>query len=118
MWPYPHPIRLRGFWAVEPAGDAARVRYCRRFGAPTSLDEHEQVWLVCEGAIGRGAVVLNGEYVGEIDPDSPMWQWDVTRRIKSRNELCLELERNADSAQENAPARTVRLEIRTSLVRP
>jgi hypothetical protein len=109
---------LRGFWAVEPAGDASRVRYCRRFGAPTSLDEHEQVWLVCEGVIGRGVVVLNGEFVGGIDTGSAMCQWDVTRRLKSRNQLCLELERNEDTPQENAPARAVRLEIRTSLVRP
>jgi beta-galactosidase/beta-glucuronidase len=124
MYRYPHLIRLRGFWEHESL-DAPQAgwRYCRRFGAPTGLDYHERVWLVCQDIAAPAAIRLNGQIVGAAADKGADFQCDITPLLQSRNRVCLEFsseERQETAAldKDHQPAGAVRLEIRTTLTPP
>jgi hypothetical protein len=113
---YPHRIRLRGPWECEPLrrdGDGPLpapsrmtlpcrwadgglhdfvgwVRFRRRFGYPGTIDPHERVWLTGAGISGRAALRLNGEPLAE--GVAGPFAFDVTARLRSRNELAVEIE--------------------------
>jgi beta-galactosidase/beta-glucuronidase len=129
MYRYPHVIRLRGFWRGDELREAQQIeaqqsplRYCRRFGAPTGLDYHERVWLVCEGIAAPATIYVNGEVVGNTATSAADFECDMTSRLQSRNEVCLEFAAAAAGLtplpQPDEPARAVRLEIRTTLSLP
>jgi hypothetical protein len=125
MYQYPHVIRLRGFWERAPGSepDEAGCRYCRRFGAPTGLDYHERVWLVCQAIAAPATIELNGEDLGKTAAPHDDFECDITSRMQSRNEVCLRLVASdlapADPPPAiEEPARAVRLEIRTTLTLP
>src|SRR5207249_514900 len=104
---YPHRIRLRGPWECEPlvcAGDAplparsrvtmpcrwgdfaGRVRFRRHFGYPGRIDPHERVWLTFAGADRDAAVRLNGDEIGRHRGAFEPFEFDVTTRLRPRNE--------------------------------
>jgi len=106
-----HPIRLRGPWECETiAGDARRVHMpatradvlksidagrllCRRqFGCPTCLAPHEQVWLVIERPALAGEVRLNDEPLGTTRSADRISEFNITGRLRDRNELCLDFQ--------------------------
>ncbi len=139
-----HTIRLRGPWEGElvaadadghvvetvrvhmPAavssivrgGFAGTLRLRRRFGCPTCLDPHEAVFLVIAGCRLSGPVSLNGEPLGQIDPEpAATTEFDITKCLQDRNELVLELAVAADQTGGDDTATAmlfddVRLEIR------
>lgn len=112
---YPHRIRLRGPWECQPlawhpaerarelpaarrvtmpcrwadgglAEFRGRVRFVRRFGYPGRIDEFERVWLTLDGVEGSFTLWLNDVALGDA------WATDVTRLLKARNELRVEIE--------------------------
>jgi hypothetical protein len=103
---YPHRIRLRGPWTVEPAGPG-RVVCRRRFGLPRRLDAGERVFLTGDGSSGRVAVTLNGSPLG--DADGAAWEFEVGVWLRERNELAVEADARDDGA---VPWGEVALEIR------
>ena len=105
--------RLRRRCAVR-----GRLRLRRHFGCPTGLDESTTVRLVLEG-VGRSAsVMLNGERLIHGPGPSDSTVFDVTSRLRERNELAVEdeLPRNTREDDTNAPEmlRAARLEIVTA----
>lgn len=100
----PHVIRLRGPWECAalgsgriqlPASSAAlhgltgSVSFSRRFGMPTGLAGHDQVWLLIEPH-SPGTARLNEQSLGSFSAENPV-AVDVTKQLKHRNELTLEL---------------------------
>jgi hypothetical protein len=103
---YPHRIRLRGPWEVEPPGAPPRrlvlpcrwaesglsftgpARFRRRFGYPGTIDADERVWLTGDGVGGRVAVRLNGTAIGEAEG---AFTFEVTALLRARNELLLDV---------------------------
>jgi hypothetical protein len=67
------------------------VRFRRRFGYPGRIDAHERVWLVFEGVVDRAEVRLNEEVLGEHAGDGP-FEFEVTSRLRPRNELSVEVD--------------------------
>jgi len=93
----PHCIRLRSPWdgRCEPSDDVHDVRFHfrRRFGYPTGIGAGDRIWLVMELSpeTGERAVVaLNGEVLEPHDLAAVDSRWDVTVRLRPRNELLIE----------------------------
>src|SRR5262245_55433798 len=102
---YPHRIRLRGPWEYQRpqssgrltlpvalvdtplSASAGAVCFRRRFGYPGRIDPGERVWLVIEAPAGPLTLSLNGEPIGWCAGDA---EWDVTDRLRPRNELVIE----------------------------
>ncbi|HEX4142103.1 MAG TPA: hypothetical protein VHY91_01025 [Pirellulales bacterium] len=78
----------------EPLGRdfRGRVRFLRSFGRPTRLEPDEQVWLVCDGVDLTGWALLNGEQLGPLPGFRQPASFDVTSRLKERNELAIDVE--------------------------
>jgi beta-galactosidase/beta-glucuronidase len=116
-----HAIRLRGPWECEPlerdgpAGDlppagkttvpgdwsqllgddfVGRVRYTRRFNAPTNLGPSERVWLVVEGVDHEADVLLNGRPLGTMPGPRPK-RFDITALVEPHNVLHIEVRLSA-----------------------
>jgi hypothetical protein len=117
-----HTIKLRGPWQIEALesqsgslppptettipGDwgntrgqegRGRVRYTRRFGLPTNLEPNERVSLVIGRVDFSAAILLNGQSLGKQTRDDGEQRYDVTSRLKPRNELQIEMEMPADA---------------------
>jgi hypothetical protein len=113
---YPHRIRLRGPWQVQPLHGLdvsqplpaaltmrmpgrlsdtplhdfrGRLRFRRRFGYPGRIDIWECVWLTFAGIEGQASVGLNGQKLGELGGPG---DFDVTRLLQIRNEVTVELQ--------------------------
>jgi hypothetical protein len=113
---YPHRIRLRGPWQVQPLnsaepgtplpgpltmrlpgrlGDTALhgfrglVRFRRAFGYPGRIDAGERVWLTFAGVEGRAAVDLNGRHLGDVGGAG---EFDVTSLLQQRNVLLVDVQ--------------------------
>lgn len=116
---YPHRIRLRGPWECEPLARmpasaeplpprcrlilpcrwrdglgefAGRVRFRRRFGLPRTLDAFERIWLTFAGIEDRALFHLNGELLGQQDQANEPCEFEVTRLLRTRNELVVDVE--------------------------
>lgn len=108
-----HVIRLRGPWEaisgvsgatetvritlpIAPGADLAAlsggVKFLRRFGRPTGLEAHEQVWLVLDGT--RGRVLLNDELLGDCLANAQA-RFNVTARLEERNVIAIETQLDA-----------------------
>jgi beta-galactosidase/beta-glucuronidase len=102
-----------------------RVRYTRRFGLPTNLEPHEQVWLEIDGVDYFGTVSLNGRSLGDVVGYRSAREFDIRNVLTERNLLTLEVELPAYGPGAAAPGRPnrehlpggpigeVRLEIRS-----
>jgi hypothetical protein len=84
----------------------------RRFGCPTCLDPHEAVWLVIEGPLFPGDVLLNEEPLGSIAAASAAAEFDVTSRLRERNELVFNFDLARPASADSLLFTDVRLEIR------
>jgi beta-galactosidase/beta-glucuronidase len=86
-------VHLPADWGVKLGADfRGRVRYVRRFGLPTNLEPHEQVWLVIDGVDYFGMVSLNGKPLGEMVGYQEAREFDVGDLLADRNLLTLEVE--------------------------
>jgi hypothetical protein len=126
-----HAIRLRGPWECQthdgpsrrvhmPAALVAvidgehqgRLVCRRRFGCPTCLDPHERVWLVIERPAFSGEAHLNNEPLGRIHITHQIIDFDITNRLRERNDLTLDFDIAAPQAIDDLLFADVRLEIR------
>jgi hypothetical protein len=106
---YPHVIRLRGPWQVEPVGRPARrinmpgcwqtdelkdfdgrVRFRRRFGYPGRIDLSERVWLTLSKFSALTEIRLNGVLLGSAA--QAYLEFPITELLQERNELLLEVD--------------------------
>lgn len=69
-----------------------QVEYLRRFGLPTNLTADEQVLLVVDRVDWQATITLNGELLGRQTHADGSRRYDITRRLKPRNELRLVVE--------------------------
>jgi hypothetical protein len=91
--PPPGRMVMPADWAQSLGRDfRGRVRFLRAFGRPTRLEPEEQVWLVCDGVDLAGWATLNGEQLGPVDGFRQAARFEVTGRLKERNELAIEVE--------------------------
>jgi hypothetical protein len=130
-----HAIRLRGPWECQAndgparrvhmpaaltsiiAGQGANRLVCRRrFGCPTCLDPHEHVWLVIERPVLTGEAQLNSEPLGQLQAGEGPMEFEITTRLRERNEVVLDFEmvasRSRLPAADDLLFADVRLEIR------
>lgn len=98
-------------------GDAGgRVRYRRRFGRPTHLGPDECILLVVPPLTAPADVRINGTLLGQVEPHGRAGRFDITERLKDRNELWIDLLRQPGEQaptpdQPSSDATTVCLEI-------
>jgi hypothetical protein len=64
-----------------------RVRYTRRFHAPSVLEDLEQVWLVCQPPRTFASIVLNGDSLGTVVLNGPTARFEITALIEDSNLL-------------------------------
>lgn len=128
---YPHRIRLRGPWGIQPLTEPAmpprmvkmpcrwavaagpgftgRVRCCRSFGNLGRLDATERVWLTFSGFTCPAEVRLNGTLLGAALCGAS--DFEVTNLLGQRNQL--ELTMTAGPDQEDS-WEEVALEVRAT----
>lgn len=88
-----HVIRLRGSWEISSDGN--RTTCSRRFGRPRSLEDGEQVWLVCSHVPGPGAVMLDGAALSSVAEAGPV-ALDITDHLRPRNRVAFSFEGNGE----------------------
>jgi len=111
-------------WGATLGADfRGRVAYRRRFGCPTGLGHADRVDLVLARVDAYGWATLNGQDLGEIPAGGHAWRCEITSRLRTRNELLVEVELPAGKPAPERPGRTggpggmvgeVRLEIFTA----
>jgi hypothetical protein len=112
--PAPGTDRFPTSWQELLGEFLGRAQFRRRFHRPDNLDSHERVFVVFEEVSGTGAVTVNGQPLGLIDPATHAFEADVTDLLAGNDELQIELERT-DDAEGHAPLwATAALEIRTT----
>ncbi|HEX3997128.1 MAG TPA: hypothetical protein VHX65_01090 [Pirellulales bacterium] len=86
-------VHLPADWgAILGVDFRGRVRYTRRFGLPTNLEPHEQVWLVVEGVDYFADMSLNGTPLGKVVGYQQPREFDIRRLLAERNLLTLDVE--------------------------
>jgi hypothetical protein len=78
-------------------GFSGRVRFRRRFGTPRQLDPHELVWLTFAGIDDAAQVALNDRFLGRQEKAAEPFEFEVTRLLRERNELVVDVEGPASS---------------------
>lgn len=106
-----HRIRLRKPWQEDATERGLRWR--RRFGQPSGLTASDTVWLVTEDASLALSVVLNNDVLGAVALRPASIRFDVTGRLRVRNELVLLAEGGGQAVPPGAsePPAAVYLEI-------
>jgi hypothetical protein len=85
-------VRMPATWHEMVGSDfRGRVRCRRRFACPRGLEPYETVWLVVQGLDAEGTVSLNSQRLGTIASGQHAQRYDVTRLLKERNELIVEV---------------------------
>jgi beta-galactosidase/beta-glucuronidase len=86
-------VHLPSDWGASLGAEfRGRVRYSRRFGLPTNLESHEQVWLVVDGVDYFGTVALNGHALGEAIGFQSSREFDIRSFLVERNLLTLDVD--------------------------
>ena len=81
------PASIQDAWGQV----SGRIRFQRRFQAPTNLETHERVHVAFDGLGGQARIELNGaDLVTLSDPDVSR-SFDITDRIGATNVLAVEL---------------------------
>jgi hypothetical protein len=73
-----------------------RVRFRRRFGYPGCIDEQERVWLTFAGISDDADIRLNDQFLGRAEDSSGCVELEVTRLLRARNELVVDIEGTAE----------------------
>lgn len=80
-------------WGAALGADfRGKVRYLRRFHAPTNLDVRDSVFLVFDGVDLRGEATLNRTPLGSVAGWQSPTRFDITSLLKLRNQLVVEVE--------------------------
>lgn len=91
-----HRLRMPADWFEAFGAVTGKVRFRRRFHAPTGLGPEDRVCLVCDGLSGTGTITVNSERIGPAKQNEPI---EITARLQRFNELLIELEVTAPDAQ-------------------
>ncbi|MFN0052037.1 MAG: NRDE family protein [Planctomycetales bacterium] len=94
----PRTVRMPAEWGALVGNRGGGVSLRRRFHRPSGLGPHEQVYIILEGVLGRGEVWVNHHPLGAIDELSRSFAADVTSRLTGNDELRIDLEIPAASA--------------------
>lgn len=89
-------IRMPADWFAAFGAVIGRVRFRRRFHAPTGLGPEDRVCLICDGLTGTGTVTMNSEQLGPAQQNEPI---EITARLQRFNELLIDLAVTAPDAQ-------------------
>ena len=112
--PPPGRVTMPADWGATLGQDfRGRVEFRRRFGCPTGVTAAERVWLVCDGAEDTATFSLNGEMLGHVEGIASPVEFDVTERLRERNELLAVVE--CSGTQPGGLTGEVRLEIRPAV---
>ncbi len=115
--PAPGRQHMPADWGQTLGADfRGRVRYTRRFGLPTNLEPHEQVWLVIDGIDYFGKVALNDEVLGELVGYEAPREFEITAKLRERNLLTLEVELPAYAEGASVPFRPGRTNLPGGLI--
>jgi hypothetical protein len=97
-----------------------RVSFRRRFHRPNNLEPDERVFVVLENVALTGAVSVNGQSLGALDPRTRGFSADVTDLLSGNDELHIELEWTGEtSEQAGVPLwTTAAIEIRSTHAGP
>jgi beta-galactosidase/beta-glucuronidase len=110
--PPPGRVTMPTNWGATLGPDfRGRVEYRRRFGCPTGITPAERVWLVCDSAEATVTFSLNGETLGSTQETDSSAEFDVSDRLRERNELLAVVE---SSSTPGGLTGEVRLEIRST----
>jgi beta-galactosidase/beta-glucuronidase len=85
-------IRLPASWQDLFGSFRGRIRFQRKFHPPSNIAPGDRLAIVFEQVAGRGTVLLNGEPLGQITPESIRTRLDVTGRLTPNNELTIDLD--------------------------
>jgi hypothetical protein len=96
-------------WATGGLGlFNGRVRFTRTFQWPGTLDWYERLWLTCHAADYFAKVSLNGlvlgQHTGAFDP----FEFDITTKVKAKNELVVEVDLPATHVDAQSQQRLLR----------
>src|SRR5260370_35259247 len=84
----PAPLRMTmpRRWSEAGLNDfSGRVRFCRHFGYPGRLDEHERVWLTFAGVDATAEIWLNGQFLGRLEGSRP-FHFEVSKLLGNHND--------------------------------
>lgn len=85
-------VTLPASWQTIFEGNSCgRAEFRRKFNQPTNLESHEHVWIVFQGVRGAAWVDLNGQRLGEINPDTMTAEFEITQHLALHNELIVRL---------------------------
>jgi beta-mannosidase len=91
--PVPCRMTIPCRWAEGGLGPfTGRVRFRRKFHWPGRLDYYERLWLVFWGVDYFAQVWVNGEVLGKHEGAFDPFEFDITRLIRPRNELVVEVD--------------------------
>jgi hypothetical protein len=86
-----HAIQLGAVWEPPiPAADGGSV-WTRRFGRPTGLGPDDRTLLVITRSAVAAGVTVNAVPLPPLAAGLDRWSYDVTPRLRDRNELVLVL---------------------------
>ena len=86
-------LEMPADWSASLGGDfRGRVRYVRWFGCPTNLAPGDIVALSFAAAVGQLSLAINGHSLGQYGGASLPMSFDITGRLRERNELVVEVE--------------------------
>ena len=113
-------VEMPADWSAALGADfRGRVRYVRSFGCPTNLAPGDVVSLSFAAAVGQLSIAINGHSLGQYGGSTLPVSFDITRRLRDRNELVVEVEHPvladetfaSDDAQPGGLVGEVRLQI-------
>jgi hypothetical protein len=83
-------VRLPADWRTLFGDRGGTICFLRRFGRPTNLEPHEQVFLVFDRIEGTARIFLNGQPLGTI-AGAQQAAFDATALLVPNNELAVEV---------------------------
>jgi beta-galactosidase/beta-glucuronidase len=91
--PAPRKMTMPCRWSEGGLKDfTGRVRFRRHFGYPGRIDDNERVWLTFAGVEGIAEIWVNTEFLGRREAAQRPFEFDITRLLRDRNELHVEVE--------------------------
>ncbi len=94
-------------WAEGGLGPFnGRVRFTRRFQWLGRLEPRDRLWLVFGSVDYYATVWLNGESLGGHEGPFESFAFDITSRVRPRNELVVEVDLPAQSGTPSRMARS------------
>ena len=85
-------VRLPAAWQELFGTFRGCIRFRRKFHPPSNITAADRLAIVFDGVAGAGLVSLNGVPLGSIAPDAGTAQFDVTGKLRTNNELQVDLE--------------------------